>query len=45
MGKLLAWLLVAGKLGKLLTTGGTMLLSIVVFFAGPPVAGTRWSKM
>ena len=31
MGKLLAWLLVAGKLGKVLTTGGTMLLSIVVY--------------
>jgi len=31
MGKLLAWLLVAGKLGKLLTTGGTMLLSVLVY--------------
>jgi Zn-dependent protease len=31
MGKLLAWLFVAGKLGKLLGTGGTMLLSIVAY--------------
>jgi Zn-dependent protease len=31
MGKLLAWLFVAGKLGKLLTTGGTMLLSILLY--------------
>lgn len=31
MGKLLAALLAAGKLGKLLTTGGTMLLSMLVY--------------
>lgn len=31
MGKLLAWLFVAGKLGKLLTTGGTMMLSILLY--------------
>lgn len=31
MGKLLTWLLAAGKLGKVLTTGGTMLLSVVVY--------------
>jgi Zn-dependent protease len=31
MGKLLVWLLAAGKLGKLLTTGGTMLLSMLVY--------------
>jgi Zn-dependent protease len=31
MGKLIAWLFVAGKMGKLLTTGGTMLISIVVY--------------
>jgi Zn-dependent protease len=31
MGKLLVWLLAAGKMGKLLTTGGTMLLSIAVY--------------
>ena len=31
MAKLIAWLFVAGKLGKLLTTGGTMLLSILVY--------------
>jgi len=31
MGKLLAALLAAGKLGKVLTTGGTMLLSMVVY--------------
>ncbi|MEO7497778.1 MAG: site-2 protease family protein [Massilia sp.] len=31
MGKLLLWLLAAGKMGKLLTTGGTMLLSMVVY--------------
>jgi Zn-dependent protease len=31
MGKLLVWLLAAGKLGKLLTTGGSMLLSVLVY--------------
>jgi hypothetical protein len=31
LGKLLAWLLAAGKMGKLLTTGGTMLLSMVAY--------------
>jgi Zn-dependent protease len=31
MGKLLAWLFVAGKLGKVLGTGGTMLLSILAY--------------
>ncbi len=31
MGKLLVWLFAAGKMGKLLTTGGTMLLSLVVY--------------
>lgn len=31
MGKLLVWLLAAGKLGKLLTTGGTMLVSMLVY--------------
>jgi Zn-dependent protease len=31
MGKLIAWLLAAGKMGKLLTTCGTMLISIVVY--------------
>ena len=31
MGKLLLWLLAAGKMGKLLTTGGTMLLSMLVY--------------
>ncbi len=31
MGKLLVWLLAAGKMGKLLTTGGTMLLSMLVY--------------
>ena len=31
MGKLLAALLAAGKLGKVLTTGGTMLLSMLVY--------------
>jgi len=31
MGKLLAWLFVAGKLGKVATTAGTMLISIVVY--------------
>ena len=31
MGKLLTWLFVAGKMGKLLTTGGTMLLSIFAY--------------
>ena len=31
MGKLILWLLAAGKMGKLLTTCGTMLISIVVY--------------
>jgi Zn-dependent protease len=31
MGKLLFWLFAAGKMGKLLTTGGTMLLSLLVY--------------
>jgi Zn-dependent protease len=31
MGKLLVWLFAAGKLGKLLTTGGTMLISMLVY--------------
>lgn len=31
MGKLLVWLLAAGKLGKMLTTGGTMLLSMLAY--------------
>ena len=31
MGKLLAWLLAAGKLGKVLTSGGTMLLSVFAY--------------
>ncbi|NRR29479.1 site-2 protease family protein [Oxalobacteraceae bacterium] len=31
MAKLLMWLFAAGKMGKLLTTGGTMLLSLVVY--------------
>lgn len=31
MGKLLVWLLAAGKMGKLLTTGGTMLISMAVY--------------
>ena len=31
MGKLLVWLFAAGKLGKIATTGGTMLLSIGVY--------------
>jgi Zn-dependent protease len=31
MGKLIAWLLVAGKFGKMLTTGGTMLLSMLAY--------------
>lgn len=31
MGKLLVWLFAAGKLGKVLLTGGTMLLSMVVY--------------
>jgi hypothetical protein len=31
MGKLIIWLLAAGKMGKLLTTCGTMLISIVVY--------------
>jgi Zn-dependent protease len=31
MSKLLFWLFAAGKMGKLLTTGGTMLLSLLVY--------------
>jgi Zn-dependent protease len=31
MGRLIVWLLAAGKLGKMLTTGGTMLLSMLVY--------------
>lgn len=31
MGKLLFWLFAAGKMGKLLTTGGTMLVSLLVY--------------
>jgi Zn-dependent protease len=31
MGKLLVWLLAAGKMGKMLTTGGTMLLSMLAY--------------
>jgi Zn-dependent protease len=31
MGKLLVWLFAAGKMGKLLTTGGSMLLSLLVY--------------
>lgn len=31
MGKVLVWLLAAGKMGKLLTTCGTMLLSMLVY--------------
>ena len=31
MGKLLVWLFAAGKMGKLLGTGGTMLLSMLVY--------------
>jgi len=31
MGKLLLWLFAAGKFGKLLTTGGTMFLSMAVY--------------
>ncbi len=31
MTKLLAWLFAAGKMGKLLTTGGSMILSMVVY--------------
>ncbi len=31
MGKLIFWLLAAGKMGKLLTTGGTMLISMLVY--------------
>lgn len=31
MGKLLVWLFAAGKMGKLLTTSGTMLLSLLVY--------------
>jgi len=42
MGKLLTWLFVAGKMGKLLTTGGTMLVSIFAYsmvFGWPYAAG------
>jgi len=40
MGKLLAGLLAAGKLGKVLTTGGTMLLAVLTYalFYGWPYA-------
>jgi Zn-dependent protease len=31
MAKLLMWIFAAGKMGKLLTTGGTMLLSVLVY--------------
>ena len=31
MGKLIVWLLAAGKMGKLLTTSVTMLISIVAY--------------
>lgn len=31
MGKLLVWLLAAGKMGKLLASGGTMLLSMIAY--------------
>lgn len=31
MGKLLVWLLAAGKMGKLLSSGGTMLLSMIAY--------------
>jgi len=31
MGKLLVWLFAAGKLGKLLTTGGTMIISMLAY--------------
>ncbi|MFP5391033.1 MAG: site-2 protease family protein [Gammaproteobacteria bacterium] len=31
MGKLIVWLLAAGKMGKLLTTSGTMLLSMLAY--------------
>jgi fatty acid desaturase len=31
MTKLIAWLFAAGKLGKLLTTGGTMILSMATY--------------
>jgi Zn-dependent protease len=31
MGKILVWIFAAGKLGKLLTTGGSMLLSMLVY--------------
>lgn len=31
MSKLLVWLFAAGKLGKLLTTGGTMILSMATY--------------
>lgn len=31
MGKLLAWLLMAGKMGKLLTSGGTMLVAVIAY--------------
>lgn len=40
MGKLIAWLLVAGKMGKLLTTGGTMLISM---FAYSLIFGWRYA--
>jgi Zn-dependent protease len=40
MGKLIAWLLAAGKMGKLLTTGGTMLISM---FAYSFVFGWRYA--
>jgi Zn-dependent protease len=40
MGKLLAWLFVAGKFGKLLTTGGTMLISM---FAYSLIYGWRYA--
>lgn len=42
MGKLLTWLFVAGKLGKLLTTGDAMLVSIFAYsmvFGWPYAAG------
>jgi hypothetical protein len=31
MGKILVWIFAAGKLGKRLTTGGSMLLSMLVY--------------
>ena len=42
MGKLLIWLLATGKVGKMLTTGGTMLLSMLAYswvFGWPYAAG------